>query len=79
MTQPMYDLILVCNIMREFASVLIFWTKDIAIDDIILPMRDINSMTKLKIKKAWAVNNSVAYEPSSKQEVTEQLVHILDA
>ena len=42
-------------------------------------MRDVNSPTKSKMDKAWAVNNSMAQEPSSTQEATQCVVHILDA
>ena len=42
-------------------------------------MRDINSLTTSKMEKAWTVNNSMADEPHSMQEVTKQVVHILDA
>ena len=42
-------------------------------------MRDINSLTKSKTKKAWAVKYSMAWKPSSMQEVTLQVVQILDA
>ena len=45
MTRPMYDLILGCQTMKELGIVLDFRTKEITIDDIILPMRDINSLT----------------------------------
>ena len=42
-------------------------------------MRDINSLTSPSMDKAWAVNNSMVHEPHSMQEVTEQVIHILDA
>jgi hypothetical protein len=42
-------------------------------------MRDITSLTKSKMERAWAVNYSMAYEPSSKQEVAQRVVHILVA
>eukprot|EP00804_Cyclotella_cryptica_P025214 CCRYP_010337-RA/>CCRYP_010337-RA protein AED:0.00 eAED:0.00 QI:146/-1/0/1/-1/1/1/0/82 len=42
-------------------------------------MRDINSLTKSTMDKAWAVNNSMAHEPSSTRDATQQVVHILDA
>ena len=41
-------------------------------------MRDINSLTTSKMEKAWTVNNSMAHEPHSMQEVTQRVVHILD-
>ena len=42
-------------------------------------MRDINSLTKSKMEKAWAVNNRMTHKPSSMQGATQQVVHILDA
>ncbi len=56
-----------------------FKTKEITIDEITLLMRNINSLTKLNMDKAWVVNNNMAHEPSSMQEATQQVVHILDA
>ena len=79
MTRLMYDLILGCKTMKELGIVLDFRTKEISIDEIILPMRDINSLTTSKMEKAWTVNNSMAHEPHSMQEATQQVVHILDA
>ena len=79
MTKPMYDLILGCKTMKELGIVLDFQTYEITIDEIILPMRDINCLTKSKIEKAWTVNNSMAHKPQSMQEMTQRVVHILDA
>jgi hypothetical protein len=56
--------------MKELGIVLDFRTKEITIDEIILPMRDVNSLTKSKMDKAWALNNSMAHEPNSKHEAT---------
>ena len=50
MTKPVYDLILGCKTMNELGLVLDFRTKEITIDEIILPMRDINSLTTSKWK-----------------------------
>ncbi len=53
MTKPAFDLILGIKTLRELGIVLDFWTKEITIDEIILPMRDINSLyTSSKIEKA---------------------------
>ena len=41
-------------------------------------MKGINIPTMSKMKKAWTVNNSMAHEPHSMQEETQQVVHILD-
>ena len=79
MTKPMYDLILGCQTMKELGIVLDFRTKEITIDEIILPMRDINSLTTSKLESTWTVNNSMAQEPHSTQEATQRVVHILDA
>ena len=79
MTKPMYDLILGCKTMKELEIVLDFQTNGIIIDEIILPMRDIHSLTTSKMERAWTVNNSMAHKPHSMQETTQQVVHILDA
>ena len=79
MAKPMYDLILGCKTMKELGIVLDFRTKQVTIDEIILPMRDINSLTTSKLESTWAVNNSMVQEPHSMQEVTQRVVHILDA
>jgi hypothetical protein len=57
----------------------IFKQKKIIIDEIILPMRDINSLTTSKMEWAWIVNNNMVHEPQSMHEVTQRVVHILDA
>ena len=59
--------------------VLDFQTKQITIDEIILPMRNINSLASTKIEKAWSVNNSLAHEPVSTKNATQRVVEILDA
>ena len=71
--------ILGCKTMKELGIVLDFRTKEIATDEIILPMRDINSLTTSKMERAWAVNNSMAHKPQSMHEATQRVVHILDA
>ena len=49
------------------------------IDEIILPMRNINSLVSTKIDKTWAVNNSMTHEPMSTKVATQRVVKILDA
>ncbi len=75
----MYDLILGCKAMKELEIVLEFWTKDKTIDEIILPMRDINSPTMSKLESTWTVNNSMAQDQQRTHEATQQVIHILDA
>ena len=59
MTKHVHDIILGCNTIKELGIVLAFRTKEITIDDITLPMPDINSLTMSAMKKARAVNNSM--------------------
>ena len=60
MSQPGFDLILGTNTLKELGIVLNFQTKEIDIDEIILPMRDITTLsTRAKIERAWMTNNSV--------------------
>ena len=78
--QPVFDLIIGCKSMKEWGIVLDFCKKTITIDGIILPMRNINSLTKSKIKTAWALNNSLAHEPQSTAKAMQWcIVRILDA
>ena len=79
MMKPMYDLILVCQTMKELGIVLDFGTKEVIIDEIILPMRDISSLTASKMERARTANNSMAHKPQSTHEATQRVVHILDA
>jgi hypothetical protein len=68
MAKPMYDHILGCKTMKKLGIVLNFQTK-ITVDEIILPMRNINKLSMSKMEKAWAVSNSMACKSSSTQEV----------
>ena len=45
MTTPVYDPILGCKTMKKLGIVLDFKTKEMTVDEIILPMRDISSLT----------------------------------
>ncbi len=44
MTKSGFGLILGSNTMKELGIVIDFWTKEITLDDISLPMRDINKL-----------------------------------
>ena len=58
--KPGFDLILGSNTMKELGIVLDIWTKEITLDEISLPMRDINKLTtKAQIEKSWSLNNSI--------------------
>ena len=79
MTKPVYDLILGCTTMKELGIVQDFQTKQLTIDEIMLPMRNIISLASTKIDKAWAVNKSMTHEPMSTKGATQRSVEILDA
>ena len=49
--KPVFDLILDYKTMKGLGIVLDSQTKEITIDVIILPMRDINSLTKSKTRR----------------------------
>ena len=56
-----------------------FYKRQPFIDEIILSLRDINSLTRSKMENVCAINNSMVREPNSTQEGTQQVSHILDA
>ena len=81
MEKPVFDLILGTKTMNELGIVLNFKQKTITIDEIELPMTSITNMPTSRVKKALALNNSLAKvkEPRSTEEATSRVVRILDA
>ena len=84
MYKPGFDLILGSNTMKELGIVLDFWTNEITLDDILLPMRNINKLnTRAILERAWTMNNSsyqsMSKEPQSMLKATKCLIQILDA
>ncbi len=82
--KPRFDLILGSNTMKNQGIVLDFRTKEITLDEISLPMRDINKLsTRAQIEKSWSLNKSIfqenTEEPQSTLEATMRLIQILDA
>jgi hypothetical protein len=60
--------------------VLDFKERTITIDDILLPMRNINNLQlKSSISRALKLNSSYAQEPESTCNATKRMVEILDA
>jgi hypothetical protein len=78
-SKPQYDLILGTVIMKEFGIILNFRDKMITIDEIILPMRNINNLQGSSILQALRHNHSLAMEPQSTQDATKRATQILDA
>ncbi len=84
MDKPGFDLILGSNTMKELGIVIDFWTKEITLDEISLPMRDINKLTiRAQIERSWSLNNSIyqekTKEPQSTLVATKHLIQIIDA
>ena len=80
MAKPVFELILGVKTLRELGIVLDFRTNEITIDEIILPMRDINKLSNSsKIEKAWSVIHNMVHEPKSTEEATQRAINILDA
>jgi hypothetical protein len=77
--KPQYDLILGTETMKEFGIILNFRDKMIAIDKIILPMRNINNLQDSSILQALRHNHSLAMELQNTQDATQHAMRILDA
>jgi hypothetical protein len=79
-SKPQYDLILGTEDMKEFGIILNFRDKMITIDEIILPMKNINNLQGSSILCALKHNHSLAMEPQSTQDgATQRAMRILDA
>ncbi len=74
-----YDLILGTETMKEFGIILNSRDKMIAIDEVILPMRNINNLQGSSILRASKHDHSLAMEPQSTQDATQRATLILDA
>jgi hypothetical protein len=78
-SKPQYDLILDNATMKELGIVLDFKSKTITIDEITLPMRNINLLQGSSMLRALKLNNSLAKEPLSTLDTTKRVTRILDA
>jgi hypothetical protein len=65
--------------MKEFSIVLDFKAKTLTIDEIILPIRNINLLQGTTTLHALKRNNSLAIELKSILDITKHVTHILDA
>ncbi len=74
-----YDLILGTETMKELGIILNFRDKMITIDEIVLPMRNINNLQGSSILRALRHNHRLAMEPQSTQDITQCTMQILDA
>jgi hypothetical protein len=78
-SKPQYDLILGNKTMKELGIVLDFKSKIITIDEITLPMRNINQLQDSSTLRALKLNNSLAKEPLSTLDATKRVTRIVDA
>ncbi len=78
-SKPQYDLILGNETMKELGIVLDFKSKTITIEEITLPMRNINLLQGSSMLRSLKLNNSLAKEPLSTLDATKRAMRILDA
>jgi hypothetical protein len=77
---PLHDLIIGKQTLHDIGAVLDFKERTITIDDILLPMRNINNLQlKPSISRALKLNSSFAQELTSTRNATKRVVEILDA
>ncbi len=77
---PLYDLIIGKQTLQDISAVVDFKEKTITIDDVLLPMRNINNLHfKPSISRALKLNSSFAQEPTSTRNATKRIVEIFDA
>ncbi len=77
--RPQYDIILGVKTMKEYGIILDFKDNMIAVDEVKLPMRNINYLQGSSTIHALRLNHSLAIEPQSTQDATERVTQILDA
>jgi hypothetical protein len=78
-SKPQYELIPSNETMKELGFVLDFKSKTITIDEITLPMRNINLLQGTSTLRALKLNNSLPKEPLSTLHATKCVTHVLDA
>ncbi len=78
--KPLYNLIIGKQTLHDICAVLDFKERTITIDDILLPMRNINNLqVKSSISRALKFNSNFAQEPERSCNATKCMVEILDA
>ncbi len=77
--RPQYDLILGVKTMKRYGIILDFKDKMITVDEVKLPMQNINYLQGSSTLRALKLNHSLAMELQSTQEATKRVTRILDA
>jgi hypothetical protein len=77
---PLYNLIIDEQTLHDIGTVSDFKERTITIDDIFLPMRNINNLElNPSISRAFKLNSSFAQKPGSTRNATKLILEILDA
>jgi hypothetical protein len=77
--KPQYDLIFGVKTMKKHGIILDFKDKMITVDEVKLPMQNINYLQVSSTLRVLKLNHRLAMEPQSTQETTERFMRILDA
>jgi hypothetical protein len=77
--KPQYDLILGDKIMKKYGIILDFKDKMITVDEVKLPMQNINYLQGSSTLCALKLNHSLAMEPQRTQDAIKPVMQILDA
>ncbi len=77
--KPQYDLILGVKTMKKYGIILAFKDKIITVDEVKLPMQNINYLHGSNTLRALKLNHSLAMEPHSTQDATKLVKQILVA
>ena len=65
--------------MKKYGIILDFKDKMITVDEVELPMQNINHLQGSSTLRALRLNHSLAMEPQSTQDATKHVTQILDA
>jgi hypothetical protein len=77
--RPQYDLILGVKTMKKCGIILDSKDKMITVDEVKLPMRNINYLQGSSTLRVLKLNHSLVIEPQSTQDATKRVTRILDA
>ncbi len=75
---PQYELILGVKTMKKYGIILDFKDKMITVDEVELPMQNINYLQGSSTFRALRLNHNLAMEPQSTQDATKHVTQILD-
>jgi hypothetical protein len=77
--RPQYNLFLGVETMKKYGIILDFKDKMITVDEVKLPMQNINYLQGSSTLRALKLNHCLAMEPQSTQDATKRVTRILDA